>query len=169
MRLGRLQAPGWPDETMGEDGNRLKGEVPMNVTFIRAVACIAVLCSCSHIAWSQPATTNRNAIDRRDPTTQSPGLEHLLKGERLTVLDAKQDSGFYHVRSENDVVGWVWSKFVSILAPTPPSTPPVQPPDVPQCDTSLESHVYHPGLGGAYRRTCQHRAATVNQIPGGYR
>jgi uncharacterized protein YraI len=99
---------------------------------------------------AQEATTNRNVILRRDPTTSSPALEHLPKGARLTLVDALPDSGFYHVKTEDDRVGWIFAKYVSIsTAQTPPSPPPqgTAPPSTAastECDSSLSAHVYHP-------------------------
>jgi len=80
---------------------------------------------------AQEAATNHNVILRRDPTTSSPALEHLTKGARLTLVDALPDSGFYHVKTEDDRVGWIFAKYVSSeeyrpsrrsRAPTPPGT-----------------------------------------------
>jgi len=61
------------------------------------------------------------------------------------LVDANPDSGFYHVRTEDDQVGWVLSKYVS-LSPTPPSPAPATPtaPSGETCDPTLEAHVYHP-------------------------
>jgi hypothetical protein len=72
------------------------------------------------------------------------------------LVDLNPDSGFYHVKTEDDQVGWVFAKFVSIseappATPTSPTTPatPVTP-TTPStttnetCDTSILSHVYHP-------------------------
>jgi uncharacterized protein YraI len=95
--------------------------------------------------WAQEATTNRNVILRRDPTTSSPALEHLNKGARLTLVDATPDNGFYHVKTENDRVGWVFAKYVSISTaetPAPSSTPNTTPST--ECDPSISAHVYHP-------------------------
>jgi hypothetical protein len=94
---------------------------------------------------AQEATTNRNVILRRDPTTSSPALEHLSKGTRLTLVDALPDSGFYHVKTEDDRVGWVFAKYVSISTaetPAPPATPIITPST--ECDSSISVHVYHP-------------------------
>lgn len=94
---------------------------------------------------AQKATTNHNVILRRDPTTSSPALEHLSKGARLSLVDALPDSGFYHVRTEDDRVGWVFAKYISIstteitAAPTTPSTTPST-----ECDPTIAAHVYHP-------------------------
>lgn len=58
-------------------------------------------------------------------------------------MDATADSGFYHVRTEDDQVGWIWSKFVDLSPTTTPVTP-APPPNGAQCDASLWNHVYHP-------------------------
>ncbi len=94
---------------------------------------------------AQKATTNHSVILRRDPTTSSPALEHLSKGARLSLVDALPDSGFYHVRTEDDRVGWVFAKYTSIstteitAAPTTPRTTPST-----ECDPTIAAHVYHP-------------------------
>jgi hypothetical protein len=94
---------------------------------------------------AQKVTTNHNVILRRDPSTSSPALEHLSKGARLSLVDALPDSGFYHVRTEDDRVGWVFAKYISIstteitAAPTTPSTTPST-----ECDPTITAHVYHP-------------------------
>src|ERR1700722_344644 len=98
---------------------------------------------------AQEATPNPNVILRRDPTTSSPALEHLTKGARLTLVDALPDSGFYHVKTEDDRVGWIFAKYVSISTAQTPATPaipttPVTAPPSTECDSSLAAHVYHP-------------------------
>src|SRR6202163_2166057 len=97
----------------------------MQVIFERAVLWILFLaCPCSVCA--QQATANHNVILRRDPTVNSKALEHLIVGARLTLVDATPDSGFYHVRTEDDQVGWIFAKYISISEVTttlPPATP----------------------------------------------
>jgi hypothetical protein len=95
--------------------------------------------------WAQEAKTNHTVILRRDPTTSSPVLEHLIKGTRLTLVDASPDSGFYHVKTEDDQVGWVFAKYVSISTAETPATPatPIITPST-ECDPSISVHVYHP-------------------------
>jgi hypothetical protein len=95
--------------------------------------------------WAQEATTNHNVILRRDPTTSSPALGHLSKGVRLTLVDAHPDSGFYHVKTEDDQVGWVFAKYVSISTTETPSTPTTpSTTSSTDCDASISTHVYHP-------------------------
>jgi hypothetical protein len=94
---------------------------------------------------AQEAATNHKVILRRDPTTSSPALEHLSKGTRLTLVDALPDSGFYHAKTEDDRVGWVFAKYVSISTAETPATPtsPSTSPSI-ECDSSISAHVYHP-------------------------
>src|ERR1700720_3416337 len=117
----------------------------------RAILCFVLfLVIWPSCLWAQEATTTSNVILRRDPTTSSPALEHLTKGARLTLVDALPDSGFYHVKTEDDRVGWIFAKYVSIsTAQTPPTpaTPVTAPPSTAlstECDSSLAAHVYHP-------------------------
>jgi hypothetical protein len=121
----------------------------MKMNSMRTFAGLLVLLICPFSVLGQTATTNRNVILRRDPSTASVALAHLPQGARLTLVDEAPDSGFYHVWTEDDQVGWVWSKFVTLsVPPTPPaaqSVPlnPSQPPET-QCDPSRWSHVYRP-------------------------
>ena len=127
-----------------------RGKDVRRINSIRAFVGLLILISCPYSIFAQTATTNRSVILRRDPSTASVALAHLSQGTRLTLVDDTATSGFYHVRTEDDQVGWVWSKFVTLSAsPTPPPVPtpglptPPQPPET-QCDPSLWSHVYHP-------------------------
>jgi uncharacterized protein YgiM (DUF1202 family) len=105
---------------------------------------------------AQEATSNRNANLRRDPSTASPVITVLGKGARLTLVDDSPDGGFYHVRTEDDQVGWVFAKLLTI-APQAAAIPseghggmaaggPLEslPAGPASCDSSLWSHVYHP-------------------------
>ncbi|MGB2898595.1 MAG: SH3 domain-containing protein [Candidatus Acidiferrum sp.] len=113
----------------------------------RISICLLFLLVCPLSVRAQQATINRNVILRRDPSIASPALEHLPKGARVTLVDQNPDSGFYHVRTEDDQVGWVFSRALTIsqAPPTPaPPTPTPTPPADTNCDATLQSHVYHP-------------------------
>jgi Bacterial SH3 domain len=120
----------------------------MNKNSMRTFVGLLILLICPFSVLGQTATANRNVILRRDPSTASVVLARLPQGARLTLVDEAPDSGFYHVRTEDDQVGWIWSKFVTLsVPPTPPPAQPLtptppQPPET-QCDPSLWSHVYH--------------------------
>jgi uncharacterized protein YraI len=105
---------------------------------------------------AQEATSNRNANLRRDPSTASPIITMLEKGSRLTLVDDSPTGGFYHVRTEDDQVGWVFAKLLT-LTPATPALPsealegvspggPLEslPLGSANCDTSVWTHVYHP-------------------------
>lgn len=98
------------------------------------------------LAWAQQASTTRAVILRRDPSTSSPIVAHLAKGDRLVLVQMTADSGFYHVKTEHDQIGWVLSRYVNLAAAPPAPTPPPNPAPTPSgtgCDASLWSHVYH--------------------------
>jgi hypothetical protein len=117
----------------------------MGITLRACISVIVLFVIWPSCLWAQEATTNRNVILRRDPTISSPALEHLIKGTRLALVDAQPDSGFYHVKTEDDRVGWVFGKYVSIStaeAPATPATPSATPST--ECDPSISVHVYHP-------------------------
>lgn len=112
---------------------------------MRAVVFL-VLSLLPALAFAQLATANRNAKLRRDPSTASPALAVLPKGERLTLVDETTDSGFYHVRTEDDQVGWVFAKLLTV-SPSP-SIPPGASIEsasagTDTCDATLWKHVYH--------------------------
>jgi len=117
---------------------------------ILVVAGPALLGLLPMLAAAQEATTNRNANLRRDPTTGSPVLILLHKGARLSLVDATEDGGFYHVRTEDDQVGWIYAKLLTVSpAPSVPTTEPAVPSapggaPATACDASLWNHVYHP-------------------------
>jgi hypothetical protein len=118
------------------------------MNLFRAPIWILLLLACPPLLSAQQATVNRNANLRRDPTISSPMVEHLPKGARLDLVDENPDGGFYHVRTEEDQVGWVTAKALTIsktplaLSSAPP--PGSLPPPATGCDSSLQSHVYHP-------------------------
>jgi hypothetical protein len=68
----------------------------------RAAMLIFLASTCPCLVWAQQGIANRNVILRRDPSTASPVLEHLSKEARVTLVDVNPDSGFFHVRTEDD-------------------------------------------------------------------
>ncbi|MBZ5685379.1 MAG: SH3 domain-containing protein [Acidobacteriia bacterium] len=103
-----------------------------------------VLVSCAACMWAQEATAKRNLVVRRDPSKSSPAIDHVAKDDRLTLVRKRADNGYYHVKTEQDVIGWVLASGVTVSQPPPtPPAPPVQPPPSGQCDDTLWSHVYH--------------------------
>jgi hypothetical protein len=113
----------------------------MKITSGRTVVgTLLLLLVLSSSALAQQASIRRNVILRRDPSTSSPILQHLAKGVRITLVDASPDSGFYHVRTEDDQIGWVFSKYVTVSAGTSTTGAPSA---AATCDSNLWNHVYH--------------------------
>jgi uncharacterized protein YraI len=115
-----------------------------------AVGTLLLLFVLSSSVLAQQASLRRNVILRRDPSTSSPVLQHLAKGVRITLVDASPDSGFYHVRTEDDQIGWVFSKYVIVSESVPAGTPTDAgtsttgaPSPAAPCDSNLWNHVYH--------------------------
>jgi hypothetical protein len=91
---------------------------------------------------AQQANTKRTVILRLGPSTSSAVLESLTKGSRLVLIDASPTNGFYHVKTEDDQVGWVYAKFVDV---TGPATARAENPSAAEgCDPAIADHVYHP-------------------------
>jgi hypothetical protein len=106
---------------------------------------IVFLILLSSSVWAQQAAAKRNLVVRRDPSKSSPALDHVAKDDRVTLLSGSAENGYYHVQTEDDVIGWVLATGITV-SPSPGTapTPPQQPPLNGQCDSALWSHVYHP-------------------------
>ena len=113
-----------------------------------ASALAALLLGWQSPLWAQLGTLNRNAPLHSDASKSSPTVDHLEKGERVMLLTATPRAGYYHVRTEDEEVGWVWAKYVSVSksphTPGQPTIPEVSPTGDTSCDKSLWNHVYHP-------------------------
>ena len=116
----------------------------MKATLRRTALGILLLVSCSSCVRAQEATATRNLVVRRDPSRSSPILAHVAKNDRLALLQATANSGYYNVQTEQDVIGWVLANSVSVSqAPVTTPTPPTQPQPSGQCDDTLWGHVYN--------------------------
>src|SRR5260370_31404624 len=118
----------------------------MRITFRRTAMCILLLGSCPSFTWAQQATTKRAVVLRRDPSKSAPVVAHLAKGDRLMLVQMTADSGFYHVKTEHDQIGWVLSTYVSLLTTPPPlPTPAPNPNPTPDtgCDYNFWEHCDH--------------------------
>jgi len=116
----------------------------LGTTLKRTVLCILLLGLSPSFTWAQQATIKRAVVVRRDPSRSAPIIAHLAKGDRLMLVQMTADGGFYHVKTENDQIGWVGSAYVSLSpTPLPPPTPTPTPPPDTGCDACLWTHVYH--------------------------
>jgi hypothetical protein len=103
------------------------------------VICSGLLVLFAFASFAQEATAVRSVNLRPDPSTANSAVKLLQSGTRLTLLDPTTHDGFYHVKTEDDEEGWVWSKNITVSGnPSPqPSTSAI-------CDDSLWDHVYNP-------------------------
>lgn len=99
----------------------------------------------SHRAWSgaavclaaamrliaDDAVVTRNVNLRPDPSTSHSPLRLLKPSERVTLLEAGQTNGYYHVRTSGSEEGWVRASNVRVeptrLQVTPPLATPAPP------------------------------------------
>jgi len=129
---------------------------------VRSVFLCALVIFSAGSLWGQQVTSSRKVNLRRDPSTSSPIIQLLETGTRMTLVDQTADSGFYHVRTEEDQVGWVWSKFVKVL----PIIAPAVTPAAGECDANIAAHVYHPGRL-IVKQSCVSVTGTIVDAKGG--
>ena len=75
---------------------------------------------------AQQATVIRDVNLRPTASSAQHAIRLLLPPEALTLLEPGQTSGYYHVRTQQNESGWVWSHNVAIDT-TGGATPPVDP------------------------------------------
>src|SRR5713226_9527804 len=128
-------------------------------SFTRAAMWVLFLLAWPSALFAQLGTAKGSAIVQRDTSTTSPILERLDEGDRVVLVDLSPDSGFYHVRTEDDKVGWVLVNDITV-SKAPEQTPPEEvapmenaapsaiaakapPKPAGACDATLWKHVYH--------------------------
>jgi hypothetical protein len=73
--------------------------------------------------FAEDGVISRNAHLRESPSTTAPSIRVLLPQEEVEILDAVPKDGFLHVETEDNQQGWVWSKFVHLVAPAGATLP----------------------------------------------
>jgi len=108
----------------------------MLMTARRSFAFVLVAALWCAALSAQTVTVTRDVNLRSTHSTAHPPIRLLLPLEMLTLVDPDQTAGYYHVRTQQNETGWVWSKNVSVAAvtagnvtPAPdPAGPPLPPP-----------------------------------------
>ena len=67
--------------------------------------------------WADEAIVNRTVVLRDAPSKTAKKLRSLKAREEVDVIDSAQQNGFLHVRTEDDLDGWVWAKFLRVSPP----------------------------------------------------
>jgi len=62
----------------------------------------------------------------------------------LVLVNDAAEGGYFHVRTEDELVGWVWSKYVTVTTFVPQMPKEGPAPQATSCNADLWKHVYHP-------------------------
>src|ERR1051325_5032164 len=80
---------------------------------------------------AQTAVVRHNVNLRPDPSINNPALAKLFPGSQLQLLEPNPTSGYFHVKTANGKMGFVWGRNVQVQSaangPQPASPPPPQP------------------------------------------
>jgi|SRR5579864_1172494 len=66
------------------------------------------------VAEAQIATVQRPANLRMSPSTQRSSLGVLNRHSQLDLLNSAPIDGFYHVRAQSGLEGWIWGRNVQL-------------------------------------------------------
>ena len=123
----------------------------------RLVAALALIFVGASTAFAQTSVINqtasviRNVILRPGPSTNGAEIDTLFPRDEVRVFDGPQ-SGYYHVQSSDEQIGWVWnniklgSAVVPMNVPAAPGSGPTSAAhvDPSNCSADLWAHTYHP-------------------------
>jgi hypothetical protein len=104
-----------------------------------SVLLVMSLCA----ALAQETTVLHHVYLRADPSTANPAIGTLLKGAKVTLVEAAPKDGFYHVKTMGGKEGWVGATYLAagIQEPTAELAAPLPSTG---CDATLWDHVYNP-------------------------
>ena len=92
---------------------------------LRHIICVFALVLLSSISClAQEAVVTHNANLRSDPSSQHKAVRQLAPPDIVEVIEAGPTNGYLHVRTDDGEEGWVFAKYLRILAssdPTPES------------------------------------------------
>jgi hypothetical protein len=102
---------------------------------LRQAICVPAFLLIAALASARELEVARNVNLRPDPSgTQAP-IRLLLPGDELELLENQKTNNYFHVRTEDDKEGWVWSANVHIVTgPTPADS--IQPSTLPADEVS---------------------------------
>ena len=92
---------------------------------LRHITCVfALVLLNSTICLAQEAVVTHNANLRSDPSSQHKAVRQLAPPDIVELMEAGQTSGYLHVRTGEGEEGWVFARYLRVLAssdPTPES------------------------------------------------
>jgi hypothetical protein len=115
----------------------------------RAIALVTLAMACCVPLSAQQVTVTHNVNLRATPSSAQRPIRRLLPPETLTLLDPAQTSGYYHVRTQQNESGWVWSHNVAVDTTSSSGTPPADPagPVLPAAGTFARDNPSCPAVG----------------------
>jgi hypothetical protein len=102
---------------------------------------VAVAGTCPIVA--QQTTVLHHVYLRSDPSTSKPPIATLRKGQKVTVIEAEPNDGFYHVKTTRGTEGWVGATYLALGVQQPTAELAAPFSATTGCDASLWDHVYH--------------------------
>jgi hypothetical protein len=83
---------------------------------LRYLCVLVILTLLLSQALAQEAIVTRPVNLRRDPSTSTKPIRHLLPKDELELIDANQVDGYYHVRTiEGEEEGFVWGRNIRVI------------------------------------------------------
>ena len=82
----------------------------------RILGLLAVLLLIAATGAAQEVVVTHNVNLRNDPSTTHKAIRLLAPPDILELLEADQTNGYYHVRTVDDDEGWVYGKYVRLMA-----------------------------------------------------
>jgi hypothetical protein len=116
--------------------------VLFSVVFLSSVTLL------SQQVLSQQAMVRRNTTLRSEPSAAATPEAQLQVNDKLTLIDPTPEHGYLQVETSSGMQGWVFSRYIRVLASPSSSQPNTDPetslPPGTQCDDTLWQHVYNP-------------------------
>ena|ERR1017187_2914792 len=79
----------------------------------KVVVCFTVFAAAS-IGLAQQGSIQRSSNLRKSPGTGSEVVGALNGGDKVTLTSPQVQAGYFHVRTSDGTVGWVWARNVSV-------------------------------------------------------
>src|SRR5258708_31371691 len=76
------------------------------------IACLAL----SGLATAQQAVATAAVNVRSGQSTSSRIINHLSAGDTVSLLSAAKKGGYYHVEERDTTKGWVYARYLRVLA-----------------------------------------------------
>ena len=76
------------------------------------------------VGFAAEAVVTRKATLRKDPSTAHPPIRFLLPDDEVELIDSSTTHGYYHVKTDDDLTGWVYGRSLRIRSDAGPGAPP---------------------------------------------